>query len=163
MHKHSDFVGQIMYPRSHSLIYVHLFSSWLAKNVRELCCRCLPLPGWEKWVTFYLEQQSARDSVGMSRRWCRLFRTSLALLQRRGSRSAARVPRGLCVRHGSVQSCAAAWARRPIAGGEKSSARGWRLPEWKGEAPAAQEERVKMQLHVSLLNLSYKGESLRAM
>lgn len=130
---------------------------------RELSCRCLPLPGGEKWVGFYLEKRSARDSVEMSRRWYRLFRTSLALLQRRGSRWAARVPCDPCVRHGAVQSCTAAWAKRPIADGEKSFVRGWRLLEWKGEASAAQEERVKMQLHASLLNLSYKGESLRAM
>lgn len=35
MHKRSDFVGQIMYPRSHSLIYISLFLSWLVKNMSK--------------------------------------------------------------------------------------------------------------------------------
>lgn len=35
MHKYSDFVGQIMYHRSHSLIYIPIFLSWLVKGMSK--------------------------------------------------------------------------------------------------------------------------------
>lgn len=35
VHKYSDFVGQITYPQSHSLIYTSLFLSWLVENMSK--------------------------------------------------------------------------------------------------------------------------------